>query len=217
MEDKYKMTTEQNLFFAKRNIVDSIWKSSHIEGIDVTFPETQKIFDGGNIAHLSVDEIQIINNLKHAWLYVLNSIGTENDLNMLKSINSLVGNNLIYKPGEMRTYEVSIGGTSWKPEIPNVDSINSLLEKQKSIKCDTERAIKLMCELMRMQFFSDGNKRTATLFANKILIENGRGTIAVPVEKDVEFGQMLIEYYETNNIEKIANWIYDNALDGIKQ
>ena len=217
MEDKYKMTTEQNLFFAKRNIVDSIWKSSHIEGIDVTFPETQKIFDGGNIAHLSVDEIQIINNLKHAWLYVLNSIGTENDLNMLKPINSLVGNNLIYKPGEMRTYEVSIGGTSWKPEIPNVDSINSLLEKQKSIKCDTERAIKLMCELMRMQFFSDGNKRTATLFANKILIENGRGTIAVPVEKDVEFGQMLIEYYETNNIEKIANWIYDNALDGIKQ
>ena len=82
---------------------------------------------------MSVDEIQIINNLKHAWLYVLNSIGTENDLNMLKSINSLVGNNLIYKPGEMRTYEVSIGGTSWKPEIPNVDSINSLLEKQKSI------------------------------------------------------------------------------------
>lgn len=217
MEDKYRMTVNENIFFAKRNIVDSIWKSSHIEGIDVTFPETQKIFDGGNVSHLSIDEIQIINNLKHAWLYVLNSIGTKNDLNMLKSINSLVGNNLIDKPGEMRTYEVSIGGTSWKLEIPNKDSIDSLLENTSAIECDTERAIKLMCELMRMQFFSDGNKRTATLFANKILIENGRGIIAIPVEKDVEFGKMLIEYYETNDIEKIANWIYDNALDGIKK
>ena len=39
LEDKYNMTQEQNIYFAKRNIVDSIWKSSHIEGINVTFPE----------------------------------------------------------------------------------------------------------------------------------------------------------------------------------
>ena len=60
------MTQEQNVFYAKRNIVDNIWKSSHIEGIDVTFPETQQIYDGGNVAKLRIDEIQTINNLKHA-------------------------------------------------------------------------------------------------------------------------------------------------------
>ena len=39
MNDKYNITKEQNIFLAKRCIVDSIWKSSHIEGIDVTYPE----------------------------------------------------------------------------------------------------------------------------------------------------------------------------------
>ena len=45
MNDKYNITKEQNIFLAKRCIVDSIWKSSHIEGIDVTYPETQRIYD----------------------------------------------------------------------------------------------------------------------------------------------------------------------------
>ena len=30
MEDKYKMTLEENIFVAKRNIVDSIWKSANL-------------------------------------------------------------------------------------------------------------------------------------------------------------------------------------------
>lgn len=108
LQDIYNMTQEQNIFLAKRNIVDSIWKSSHIEGINITFPEAQKLYDGGNIAHLRLDEIQIINNLKHAWLYILNSINVENDLNLLKSINSLVGCNLIDMAGKLRIYDVGI-------------------------------------------------------------------------------------------------------------
>ena len=60
LEDKYNMTREQNVFLAKRNIVDSIWKSSHIEGINVTFQETQRIYDGGNVARLRIDEIKTI-------------------------------------------------------------------------------------------------------------------------------------------------------------
>ena len=113
MNDKYNITKEQNIFLAKRCIVDSIWKSSHIEGIDVTYPETQRIYDGGNVARLRIDEIQTINNLKHAWLFILNSIDAENDLKLLKSINSLVGSNLIDRPGQVRIYEVSIGGTTY--------------------------------------------------------------------------------------------------------
>ena len=123
MEDKYNMTKEQNIFLAKRCIVDSIWKSSHIEGIDITYPETQKLYDGGNVARLRLDEIQTINNLKYAWLFVLNSIDAENDLNLLKSINSLVGSNLIDSAGNMRVYDVSIGGTNWKPQIPNENGV----------------------------------------------------------------------------------------------
>ena len=45
MKDKFTMTREQNIFLAKRNIVDYIYKSANLEGINVTFPETQAIFD----------------------------------------------------------------------------------------------------------------------------------------------------------------------------
>lgn len=215
MEDKYNMTKDQNIFFAKRCIVDSIWKSSHIEGIDVTYPETQKIYDGGNVARLRIDEIQTINNLKHAWLFVLNSIDVENNLNLLKSINSLVGSNLVDKAGNMRTYEVSIGGTTWKPEIPDENEVSAELQKLSEIECVTDRAISIMCYLMRTQFFSDGNKRTAMLFANKIMIENGKGIINIPIEEDINFGEQLIKYYETDNMEELKKFIYDKCIDGI--
>ena len=216
LKDKYNMTKEQNVFLAKRNIVDSIWKSSHIEGINVTFPETQRIYDGGNVARLRIDEIQTINNLKHAWIFILNSLDNENDIKLLKSINSLVGSNLVDRAGEMRIYDVQIGGTNWKPDIPNEEKVSNELEEiKKSSSSITDMAITIMCYLMRTQFFNDGNKRTAMLFANKILISNGKGIISVPVDKDIEFGELLTKYYESNNMEELKQFIYDDCLTGI--
>ena len=219
LKDKYNMTQEQNIFLAKRNIVDSIYKSSHIEGIDITFPETQKIFDGGNVSKLRIDEIQTINNLKHAWLFVLNSINNKNDLNLLKTINSIVGSNLVDKAGNKRNYNVSVGGTDYKPEIPDEKKVEKYINDtiSDSSKTITDRAITIMCYLMRTQFFNDGNKRTSMLFANKILIENGKGIISVSVDKDVEFGNKILEFYETNDNTKLKQFIYDECLDGIKE
>ena len=37
LKDKYNMTTEENVLYAKRNIVDSIWKSANLEGISSHF------------------------------------------------------------------------------------------------------------------------------------------------------------------------------------
>ena len=219
LKDKYNMTQEQNIFLAKRNIVDSIYKSSHIEGIDITFPETQKIFDGGNVSKLRIDEIQTINNLKHAWLFVLNSINNKNDLNLLKTINSIVGSNLVDNAGNKRNYNVSIGGTDYKPEIPDEKKVEKYINDtiSDSSKTITDRAITIMCYLMRTQFFNDGNKRTSMLFANKILIENGKGIISVSVDQDVEFGNKILEFYETNDNTKLKQFIYDECLDGIKE
>ena len=215
MKDKFNITKEQNIFLAKRNIVNSIWRSSHIEGIDVTYPETQKLYNGGNVARLRLDEIQIINNLKHAWLFLLNSIDVENDLNYLKSINNLVGSNLIDMAGQTRIYDVRMGGTNWIPELPNEDKIIKDLEEFNKIECITVRAITIMYYLMRTQFFSDGNKRTSMLFANKIMIQNGKGIISIPIEYDEQFGEELIKYYETNNMENLKQFIYDNCIEGI--
>lgn len=39
MQTKYHMTKEENIFLAKRNIVDYIWKSANLEGIGITYPD----------------------------------------------------------------------------------------------------------------------------------------------------------------------------------
>lgn len=216
MMDKYSMTQEQNIFLAKRNIVDSLWKSANLEGIAVTFPETQQIYDGGNVGRLRIDEIVAINNLKHAWQFILSTVDAEIEYNYISSIHSLVGGNLVEAPGKIRVYDVKMSGTNWRPGIPTKEELEKLLEEIRKIDCDTERAIVLMCKLMKMQLFNDGNKRLAMLVANHEMIKLGRGIISVSEENKVEFGTRLIAYYEDEEkLEELKQFIFDNCIDGI--
>ena len=76
-ENKYCMNEEQNIFVAKRNIVDYIWKSAKLEGLGVTFPQTQEIYDGGIINGIPRDEVIAVNNLKHwsiPWTFPISAI-----------------------------------------------------------------------------------------------------------------------------------------------
>lgn len=213
--DEFNMTQEQNIFFAKRNIVDYIWKSANMEGIAVTFPETQTIYDGGNVSKLRVDEIVTINNLKHAWQYILATIEDEINFNYLSSIHALVGSNLVESPGNLRVYETAMGGTSWKPEIPSKEKVEKILNENNG-ESVTENAITLMLKLMKAQAFNDGNKRTAMLIANHEMIKNGKGVISIAQENKTEFGEKLIKYYETDKIEDVKQFIYDKCIYGIE-
>lgn len=220
LKDKYNMTREENILYAKRNIVDSIWKSANLEGIPVTFPETQAIYDGANVGHLRIDEIQAINNLKHAWQYIIFSMDVEMNLKFIESIHSFVGSNIVEQPGKLRVYEVSMGGTNWRPELPTEEKINALIDEyNKKIHGEniTDLIITFMCKLMKMQIFNDGNKRTSMLVANHQLIKYGKGIISISDENRIEFGTRLIEYYENENkIDDLKNFIFEKCLDGIK-
>lgn len=217
MKEKFELTQEQNIFLAKRNIVDSIWKSANLEGISITFPETQQIYDGGNVNHLRVDEIVTINNLKHAWQFILNSINTDINFNYISSIHSLVGSNIVESPGKIRIYNVNMSGTKWRPDLPSMEKLEKLLIDINKIENDTIRAIRVMLKLMKMQLFNDGNKRTAMLVANHELIKNGRGIIAIEEEDKIEFGEKLIQYYENEDrLEELEKFIYDKCLYGIE-
>lgn len=216
MKDKYNMTLEQNIFLAKRNIVDYIWKSANLEGINVTFPETQQIYDGGNVGHLRVDEIVTINNLKHAWQFVLSTVEQKADFNYLCSINALVGSNLVENAGKLRSGDVRIGGTKWKPTLPDKIVFEEHLEKINNIENATERAIETMAYIMKSQLFWDGNKRSAMLFANQSMIKNGLGIITIPVEIRDKFGEQLIKYYETDDITELKQFIYEYCIDGVE-
>ncbi len=44
-QDKYVLTKEQNVFLAKKLIVENIYHSAKLEGCNVTFPDTKTILD----------------------------------------------------------------------------------------------------------------------------------------------------------------------------
>ena len=85
-----------------------------------------------------------------------------------------------------------------------------------NIENPTERAIEYMLYGMRNQLFWDGNKRTSTICANKIMIENGCGIIRVPDNKLEKFNILLSKFYSFNEKNEIKQFIYDNCIDGIK-
>lgn len=214
--DKYQLTLEENIFLAKRNIVDSIYKESRLEGIAITFPETNEIYEGRAVAGMSVDDIVKVNNLKHAWQFILDTVEYPIDLRYIRQLSQIIGDKIVPLAGELRVSDVNIGGTTWKPEIPDMDRISEKIEgiMQQEIST-TEKAIELMLFLMRGQIFYDGNKRVAQLAANQVMIQNGKGIISIPVEHQKQFFIMLVKYYETNQMDEIKEFVYENAISGI--
>ena len=216
MQSKYHMTVEQNVFVAKRNIVDYIWKSAHLEGLAVTYPDTEAIFNGLSVAGVSVKDIIAVNNLKHAWQFVLDSLDCPVGYSFVCQINRLVGgDNLVYNAGFIRNVPVTIGGTTWRPEMPIESQIKADLLRIREIPEPTERALTLMLYIMRKQMFLDGNKRTAMLAGNAEMIASGCGIISVPIEKQRDFTMLLIKYYESGDMAEIKDYLYESCIDGI--
>ena len=219
MKNKFNLTREQNVFVAKRNIVDYIWKSANLEGIGVTYPETQVIYDGGVVNGLTVDKIITINNLKYSWQFILENESIEYDFKALCHLHKRTCDKLILDRnlGRLRTTPVSIGGTSWKPQFPVESQIKEELEQllNQPEKSKTEIAIEVMLWIMRRQMFIDGNKRVGMLFANKIMIDNGCGIITIAQENQQTFFKKLINYYESGDNTDLKQWIYETSIDGI--
>ncbi len=216
MKSKYNMTQEENIFLAKRNIVDYIWKSANLEGIGVTYPDTQAIYNGMSVEGYSIEDINAVNDLKHAWQFLLEHINDELNLDFIKAVHRLLGKFTVINAGTVRHDEVRIGGTEWIPGMPDETEIDEKISKIMNGKeSSLDKALDLMLYLMRTQIFLDGNKRIAMLMGNKIMIENGQGIISV-IQKDIkEFYSLLVTYYETNDETKIKQFLYDNCIDGM--
>ncbi len=216
MENKYNMTLEQNIFLAKRNLVDNIYANARMEGINITFPQTKTILEGVNVPNLKIDEIQCVLNLRDAWKFVIANIDEEFNTEFICKINEYVARNESLEWGKLRTGRVEITGTEYIPEVPDKNKVEKEINDILKIENATERAITYMLYGMRSQLFWDGNKRTSTIAANKIMIANGAGIIKVPDNKLEEFNKLLTEFYNTNGMKKISKFIYENCIDGIR-
>lgn len=201
-DETLKMSLKDNIFLAKRDMADSIWKSLNLEGYAVTFPETSIVFDGFSAENMEVDLIIAISNLKRAWYFIIDNIDCKADIRYISQVNKIIKSD-------------ELVGKNWFTDTLHLDKIHDDLANIMSIEDDIDRALKTMLYLMRSQIFIDGNKRTAQLIANQILIQNGRGIISIPIEIQDKFRKELFEFYETNNDKKILETLKSHCLKNI--
>lgn len=213
-EEELSEKVEQNIDFAKRNLVDTIYKQAILEGVATTFADTESIIEGGKVNNMTSEDIMKIVNLKHAWEFILNKNVILSDTNfaLLCEINKMVEEGFYYSAGKIRSVPVTIGGTTWKPDLPIESVIKEELEQIFYKKMDDiDRAIELLLYTMRKQVFIDGNKRTAVIYSNHYLISKGKGIIAIPAELTEEFKDLLILYYEGKDEKKIKKFIKEKC------
>ena len=215
IDEELSPQVEINIDFAKRHLVDTIYKQAILEGVATTFADTESIIEGGKINNMSSEDVLKIVNLKHAWEFILNKNVILSDTNfpLLCEINKFVQEEFYYSAGKIRTVPVSIGGTKWTPELPIESIIKEELEDifNKKIS-DIDKAIEILLYIMKKQIFIDGNKRTSIIFANHYLISKGKGIIVIPAELTDEYKDLLINYYEGKNKTKIKKFLKEKCF-----
>lgn len=218
IEEELSPKVEQNIDFAKRHLVNTIYNQAILEGVATTFADTESIIEGGKVNNMTSEDVLKIINLKHAWEFILNKnvILSETNFALLCEINKMVEEGFYYSAGKIRSVPVSIGGTKWKPDLPLESMIKEDLEEliNQSID-DIDIAIELLLYIMKKQIFIDGNKRTSVIFTNHYLISKGKGIIVIPAELTEEFKNLLIPYYEGKDDKKIKEFIKEKCYMSI--
>mgnify|MGYP000883999750 FL=1 len=218
IEEELSEKVEKSIDFAKRHLVNTIYDQAILEGVATTFADTESIIAGGKVNNMTSEDILKIVNLKHAWEFILNKnvILSNTNFALLCEINKMIEDGFYYTAGKVRITPVSIGGTTWKPDLPIENVIKEELEEifSKDMN-DLERAIELLLYIMKKQIFIDGNKRTAVIYSNHYLISRGEGIIAIPAELTDEFKDLLIPYYEGKDEKKIKEFIKEKCYISI--
>ena len=218
IEEELSAEVEKNIDFVKRHLVDTIYKQAILEGVATTFADTESIIEGGKVNNMTSEDILKIVNLKHAWEFILNKnvILSNTNFALLCEINKMVEEGFYYSAGKIRNVPVTIGGTTWKSDLPIESVIKEELEEifNKEIN-DVEKSIELLLYTMKKQIFIDGNKRTSVIYSNHYLISKGKGIIAIPAELTEEFKDLLILYYEGKDENKIKEFIKEKCYISI--
>ena len=136
---------------------------------------------------------------------------------LITDIHEIMVDNLMFNPLEIGTFRLKegrISGTAYKPPVTSYDESLSWLVRETSSLVDIDDYLVLLIRLMKRQLFVDGNKRTAYVFVNYLLIPFGV-LVDAPSSKeayDVFLGY-LQRYYEDDNTEKdFVNYLKRNYL-----
>ena len=217
-EDKFHLSPEQSLFLAKKKWDENVYCGMKMENRAVTFPQTQTILNGVNVPNVQLDDIQAILNMRDAWKFLLSTINKEVTFEYWCKLNEYIARNEALEWGKLRTGSVGISGTDYESPIPTKEKTIEELENIlfASNASATDKALEAFTWGARGQFFWDGNKRTSLMLANKILVFSGAGIMTITDKHMEQFNTLLLNYYNTGKSEELKQFLYENAIQGMK-
>jgi hypothetical protein len=207
-KDKRRVAVE----LAKRLIVDSVWKTAGIEVRGLTFPQTNEIFENRGVSDLSVSDILVVNNIKHAWQFLVEHADEELACSTVFEYNRLVGDGVMDRPGLIRDHEITITGADYIPLPVAYESVEGEFHDAMARQTPELKAVSLFESISRGQWFNDGNKRTAMMAANHVLVHEGIGVMTVSQSQQRLFFDMLVDFYNSGDARELTAWLEENAV-----
>ena len=212
-----KQYSLQNLIDNPRQFQDSSieysFVSSKIEGNAYTLKDTVNLIKFGYTAgSKTFNDALMIKNINQAFDEICNrkhAIYPVLSKPFLCGLHETVSHDLLPKErcGVVRKENVSITGSHYIPlsgEALLDAELEVLLKVANTIDDVFERAVYTHLNLAYLQYFLDGNKRTARLMQTAILADQGIMPLLLRVEDIIPYQTSVLEYYETGNYSSYA-------------
>lgn len=185
--------------------VDLSWKSSQIEGNTYSLLETERLLKEKLTAEgKTKEEAVMLLNHKDALDFVLDNPDYLKEITVrrIEDIHGLLTKELGVGSG-IRTRRVGITGTNYRP-LDNEFQIREALEDSCNLingkENIFEKALLALVLLSYIQAFSDGNKRTARITSNAILMAWGYCPLSFRTVDSIDYKKAMLMFYEQNNI-----------------
>ena len=185
--------------------IDLSWKSSQIEGNTYTLLETERLLRESKTAEgKSKEEAVMLLNHKDALSFVLDNPDYLKELTVshIEDIHQLLTKDLSIDKG-LRRHRVGITGTNYHPLDNEFQIREAMRDACKLINSKYnifEKALLTLVLLSYIQPFSDGNKRTARITSNAILIANDYCPLSFRSIDSIDYKKAMLIFYEQNNL-----------------
>ena len=185
--------------------IDLSWKSSQIEGNTYSLLETERLLRESKTADgKTKEEAVMLLNHKDALRFVLDNPDYLQQLTVshIEDIHQLLTKELSVDRG-IRHRRVGITGTNYRPldnEFQIREAMHDTCDLINSRENVFEKALLTLVLLSYIQAFSDGNKRTARITSNAILIANGYCPWSVRSVDSIDYKKAMLIFYEQNNL-----------------
>jgi len=205
----------------QRLAIDLSWKSSQIEGNTYSLLETERLLlEKETASGKTKDEAIMLLNHKDALDFIKENPDYLSPLTIhgIEDIHQLLVKELQVDKG-IRKHRVGISGTNYKPldnDFQIKEALQDMCDLVNSLTNVFEKALLLLVLLSYIQAFSDGNKRTARIVCNAVLLENGCCPISFRTIDPIEYKKALLLFYEQNNLSAIKKMFIDQFEFAVK-